>query len=219
LRNISYNIRNGNGMDDVNNLERVAAVICAEKADFIAIQEVDSMTTRSGSKYVLGDLAKMTGTHATYAPAIDYDGGKYGIGLLSQTEPLGHKTYALPGREEKRVLLVTEFEKLYVCTAHFSLTEQDRIASAKIVLDILKALDKPLLFAGDLNALPESKEMVMLNSELESVVFGEKTWQSDSPTEAIDYIFGIGVEPLESRVIEETTASDHRPILAKVKLK
>ena len=40
-------------------------------------QELDSMTHRSGQKYVLGEIAGRTQMHAYFAPAIDYDGGKY----------------------------------------------------------------------------------------------------------------------------------------------
>lgn len=156
--------------------------------------------------------------HATFAPAIDFDGGKYGIGLLSKTKPISHHTYKLPGHEEERVLLVAEFDNVYICTAHFSLTAEDRITSAKSILNILNQLDKPVLFAGDLNALPESEEIEILRNNMIPIVFGEKTWQADSPTESIDYIFGLGVSSVESKVIEEKVASDHRPIWAKVEL-
>lgn len=215
---ISYNIRNCKGMDDITDIDRVAQALDSD-ADFVAIQEVDSMTTRSGGIYVLGELAVQTGMYPTFAPAIDFDGGKYGVGMLSKSKPLRHYRYPLPGREEVRVLLVAEFEDLFVCTAHLSLTEQDRIASCEIIADIVGKLNKPVLFAGDLNALPESEEIDILKRDMVPVLWGEKTWPADSPTEAIDYIFGIGVTTLESNVIENGTASDHRPVRAKILLR
>ena len=45
---LSYNIRHGVGMDNAMNLERQAAIIKACEADVVGLQEVDSMTNRSG---------------------------------------------------------------------------------------------------------------------------------------------------------------------------
>ena len=82
LRLMTYNIKNANGMDDICSFQRVANVINNASPDVVAIQEVDSMTRRSGQKYVLGEIAERTQMHACFAPAIEFEGGKYGIGLL-----------------------------------------------------------------------------------------------------------------------------------------
>ena len=81
LRLMTYNIKNANGMDDVCDFQRIADVINHIHPEVVALQELDSMTHRSGQKYVLGEIAGRTQMHAYFAPAIDYDGGKYGIGL------------------------------------------------------------------------------------------------------------------------------------------
>lgn len=88
LRLMTYNIKNANGMDNVCNFQRIANVINNACPDVVAIQEVDSVTNRSHQKYVLGEIAERTQMHAFFAPAINYDGGKYGIGLLSKQTPL-----------------------------------------------------------------------------------------------------------------------------------
>lgn len=88
LRLMTYNIKNANGMDNVQNFQRVANVINNACPDAVAIQELDSMTNRSGKTYVLGEIAERTQMHAYFAPAIDYDGGKYGIGLLTKQTPI-----------------------------------------------------------------------------------------------------------------------------------
>lgn len=79
---MSYNIRNGRGMDEVCNYQRIADAILCEMPDVVAVQEVDSMTNRSNHTYVLGEIASLTNMHGSFAPAIHYDGGKYGIGIL-----------------------------------------------------------------------------------------------------------------------------------------
>ena len=110
LKLMSYNIRNAKGMDGIYSFQRIANVINNEAPDVVAVQEIDSMTTRSNQTYVLGEIAERTQMHANYAPAISFQGGKYGIGILSKEKPLNIKTYPLPGREEERMLMVAEFE-------------------------------------------------------------------------------------------------------------
>ncbi len=73
LKIMSYNVRNGKGMDGVRDIERVAKVIKDAKADVVAVQELDSMTNRSAKKYVLGEIAALTNMHAEFFPAIEFD--------------------------------------------------------------------------------------------------------------------------------------------------
>ena len=137
LRLMTYNIKNANGMDDICNFQRVANVINNASPDVVAIQEVDSMTRRSGQKYVLGEIAERTQMHACFAPAIEFEGGKYGIGLLTKQVPLRLQTIPLPGREEARTLILAEFEDYIYCCTHLSLTEEDRMKSLKIVKSLI----------------------------------------------------------------------------------
>ena len=57
LKLMSYNIRNAKGMDNVRNVQRIANVINNEAPDVVAVQELDSMTTRSNQTYVLAEVA------------------------------------------------------------------------------------------------------------------------------------------------------------------
>ena len=56
------------------------------------------MTGRSGGIDVLRTLGERTLMFPTYAPAIDFDGGKYGVGMLSKEKPVSYRYIALPGR-------------------------------------------------------------------------------------------------------------------------
>ena len=156
LRLMTYNIKNANGMDNVQNFQRVANVINNACPDAVAIQELDSMTNRSGKTYVLGEIAERTQMHAYFAPAIDYDGGKYGIGLLTKQTPIRIQTMALPGREEARTLIMAEFEDYIYCCTHLSLTEEDRMTSLEMIKNFAASAKKPFFLAGDMNAEPQS---------------------------------------------------------------
>lgn len=223
LKLMTYNIKNANGMDDVCNFQRIANVINNASPDVVAIQEVDSMTKRSGQKYVLGEIAGRTQMHAYFAPAIDFDGGKYGIGLLTRQVPVRLQTIPLPGREEARALVLAEFEDYIYCCTHMSLTEEDRMESLKIVKSFTTSYKKPLFLAGDMNAEPESDFIKEMQKDFQLLSNPKQhTYPAPEPKETIDYIATLksnanGFALISARVLNEPVASDHRPILVELR--
>ena len=223
LRLMTYNIKNANGMDDVCNFQRVANVINNASPDVVAIQEVDSMTNRSGQKYVLGEIAERTQMYACFAPAIDFDGGKYGIGLLTKQVPIRLQTIPLPGREEARALILAEFEDYIYCCTHMSLTEEDRMKALEIVKSFTAPYKKPLFLAGDMNAEPESDFIKELQKDFQILSNPKQhTYPAPEPKETIDYITALksnanGFALISARVLNEPVASDHRPILVELR--
>lgn len=223
LKLMSYNIKNANGMDDVCNFQRIANVINNTSPDVVAIQEVDSMTNRSGQKYVLGEIAERTQMHGYFAPAIDYDGGKYGIGLLTKQVPLRLQTLPLPGREEARTLILAEFADYIYCCTHMSLTEEDRMKSLELVKAFTSSSTKPLFLAGDMNAEPESGFIKKLQKDFQILSNPKQhTFPAPDPKETIDYIATLkqnakGFAVISAKVINEPMASDHRPILVELR--
>ena len=223
LKLMSYNIKNANGMDNVCNFQRIANVINNTSPDVVAIQEVDSMTNRSGQKYVLGEIAERTQMHGYFAPAIDYDGGKYGIGLLTKQVPLRLQSLPLPGREEARTLILAEFTDYIYCCTHMSLTEEDRMKSLELVKAFTSSSTKPLFLAGDMNAEPESGFIKELQKDFQILSNPEQhTFPAPDPKETIDYIAMLkqnakGFAVISAKVINEPMASDHRPILVELR--
>ena len=135
----------------VQDLGRIAEVIGRVAPDVVALQEVDSVTGRMNGRFIPEELGRMTGMHARFCRAIDYDGGGYGIGLLSRAEPLSVRRIPLPGREEARVLLMAEFPGYVVCVTHLSLSPEDQRASLPIIRQATDTCRKPVLLAGDFN--------------------------------------------------------------------
>lgn len=222
---LSYNIKNCQGMDGVVNYRRVADVINRIDAEIVALQELDSATQRSNGVVVLDELARLTGMYQTYGASIDFQGGKYGIGILTKEKPLSNKRIPLPGREEPRSLLIVELKDLVIGCTHFSLIEEDRLSSAYIVSNAFKAYSKPVLLAGDLNATPESP--VIENIENYWLILTNKsspTSPSNNPTKCIDYILGLKAnskifETKRTLVEQEPVTSDHLPLWAEIKVK
>lgn len=225
----SYNIRNCNGMDKTRSYLRVGEVIHSFGADAVALQEVDLGTGRNEGDDISGILAEMTGTVATFARAIDIDGGQYGVAMLTRELPKHTKYVPLPGREEQRVLLMVELSDYIFCCTHLSLVEEDRLASIDIINKEVKAFakgtGKPVFISGDWNDRPGSATINKISENFEiltdETVF---TFPADEPDRTIDFIARWKGSPkgkldkvAGTCVPVVPTASDHRPVTATVK--
>ena len=216
---MSYNVRHCAGMDLVVDYERTAAVIAQQQPDVVVLQELDSMTTRSGQHDQIGELATRTHYHPVFGGAIDYDGGKYGVGILTREHPLSTKRIPLPG-EEPRVLLVVELKDFVIASTHLDLEEEQRLASVPLIVEEAQHWQKPFILAGDWNDTPDSDLLKALTRYFTVHSGNEATYPADEPTDCIDYIasFNGQAESLESHVINEPQASDHRPLVVWLRL-
>ena len=227
FRLMCYNVRNCKGADNEVSYERVAEVMRRCRPEVIAVQELDSMTTRYPGQYVLGNLAELTGMKATFCHSIEYRGGRYGVGLLSRTKPLSVRRVPLPCPREPRVLLIAEFKNYYVLVTHWSLKAEYRTRTAHILNNLLKELQqKPVFLCGDFNARPGEESMAVLAEgfkvlEKEGSNLTFPAWE---PRYEIDYLC-VGrnaadrVSVKNHIVIESPEASDHCPIIADITIK
>lgn len=232
---LSYNVHNCIAIDSLKSrdYEAIARVIKDSKAEVIALQELDSVTKRTNID-VLAKLSSLTGMHATFSPSIEFQGGKYGIGILSKEQPLALKMIPLPGREEKRSLLIAEFKNYILCNTHLSLTPEDQLASVDIInksiRDFIKGdkarKKKAIFIAGDFNATPGSPTLNKMLKNFTPVSNDMyKTYPANFPDRCIDYIFYYGkklpkkYQVYESGTIKNTTtqiASDHLPVQTQI---
>lgn len=221
IRSMCYNIHNCIGNDDLYDEQRIADVINAANVEAVAVQEVDSMTTRNTIKRdIMKNLGSKTGMHPTFGAAIDYKGGKYGVGVLTKEKPISYYTVPLPCSDEPRVLLVVELENYYFCCSHFSLKAEYRTEAVNIILEEAKKLNKPMILSGDFNAKRDESSIQTLAEHFE--IFEKQgpknTFPAGTPNREIDYIClykdnGAMAVVNEHLVVPETVASDHRPIV------
>ena len=220
---MSYNLHHCEGMDKKLDEARIADIISANHPDVIAVQELDSVTVRCKS-YQMKVLGEKTGMHYTYAKAIDFGGGKYGVGILSKEKPLCVRRVPLPGKEP-RVLLICEFKKFYFACTHLCLHAENRMKSLPLIMEQAHLADKPFLIAGDWNAKPHEDFIVKMSEHFNFISDRTKyTFPSKEPRVCIDYI-AVYKNSLKKRVkmkgyevLDEKIASDHRPIKAVIKL-
>ena len=212
---MSYNTHNAVGMDGKRDFKRIASIVAASNPDIVSLQELDSVTARNNGVYALKEIAECTGMNYVYGPAIDYDGGKYGIGILSKDKPLKVRYVSLPEREEARTLLIAEYDKFVFLATHFSLTPEDQVASAKIILKEVASMKKPVFLAGDMNSVPSSKPQKLLCKYFS--VLTDCNWKT-CEGECIDYIYGDktarkSYSVSDKKLIEDSMASDHFPVV------
>lgn len=223
---MTYNIRHGEGIDGITDYGRIADIIKNSGANIVAMQEIDSVTGRSGGADVLKEIASRTGMHATFARAIPFMGGAYGIGIISAEEPMAVTRIPLPGREEARVLLIAEFKDYYIGCMHLSLTPKDQMASLPIICREAAKLDKPFIIAGDWNAAPKDKFIKRLKKYATVLNNTDMpTFPANNPDTLLDYVAAwkktkaqYKVRQTEFMVIADTVASDHRPVFTRIKL-
>lgn len=225
LKVLSYNVRNAVGTDGRTDAARIGRVVRESGADVVAVQEVDSATARSGGRYVLDDIAREALMYATFGAAMPYDGGKYGIGVLSRERPLAVRRVPLPGSEEPRLLLVLEFDRYVQGCTHLSLVETDRLAALPVLRDEAARSGKPFILAGDWNDTIGSPLLRQLDADFRIATNPRAaTFPADRPETCIDFIAlyrptSGGLVPVSSRVPAEKVASDHRPVLAELQFK
>lgn len=225
LRLMTYNIQHGAGSDDVIDLNRQAAIIGDATPDVVGLQEVDSCVKRSSYVHQAAILAKSLGMYSTFGPAIPLTGGKYGVAILSKEKPLSHHNIPLPGNE-KRTLLVCEFEEYVFACTHLALEEENRLTSLDIILEEAAQWDKPFFICGDWNDEPSStfitkmkkKFSILNNTSSSSANF---TFPAGTPKKIIDYIASYGrvyKSVRKRQVLNEPEASDHRPVLVEIRM-
>jgi len=115
LRILTYNIRHGENMQNKIDLKAISNVIQENNPDFVALQEVDDKTNRTGGVDQLAYLADSTKMFYFFSPHREFDGGLYGNGILSKWPIVINYSLPLP-HEGNGILPITAG----VITANFS---------------------------------------------------------------------------------------------------
>jgi endonuclease/exonuclease/phosphatase family metal-dependent hydrolase len=230
LRVLSYNIHHGEGMDGRIDLERIAKVILSVNPDVVALQEVDVKTARSGGVHQIEELGRLTGMKWFFGKTIDHQGGEYGNAVLSKLPATFTRNVPLPGKEPRALMEVTldlAGTKVAFFATHLdaSREETERVAAAKRILKIAKGKG-PAVLAGDLNAVPGSETITLLEQKSVWTRAGAPgilpTIPVKEPRRQIDFILYRPANrwrTVEIKVLDESIASDHRPIFAVLELK
>jgi endonuclease/exonuclease/phosphatase family metal-dependent hydrolase len=230
LRLLTYNIKHGLGNDGKLDLERAAAVINSLQPDMVALQEVDNRAERTGGADQAQRLGELTGMHAVFGDFMEYQGGHYGMAILSRYPIVESENHRLPDGDEPRTALAARVRvddtgrEIVFVGIHLYRTAEERLCQAKRVVDAMAGESVPVILAGDFNSTPESEVMSLIRGGWVIPDKGENhlTFSSDDPRSEIDFIAyrpGEIFEVLEHRVIDEPVVSDHRPVLLTLRMR
>ena len=207
LKVASYNIFHAEkaGYD----LSKIAKNITDNGIDIVGFQEVDHFTRRNGNVNQMAKLASLAGYPSTgrwFYPAIDHDGGQYGLGIMSRYPILKHDYIKLSsGTAEQRILAHAEID-VNGTIVHFFVThlsydgEGGGSSRAKQFNEIATKLSgyDNFILTGDFNtrdlteykvisnsAMVNAKGAVTYpdgNSPLDNIVYSTKAWTFGEPT-------------------------------------
>ncbi len=228
FRVLTYNIHHGEGTDGQVNLQRIAALIDRLDPDFVALQEVDRNTHRTGNVDQTAELARLTNRHGYFFKQIDYDGGEYGQAILAKTELIQRAQHMLPGTPEREQRLLGRglFElygtKLWFATTHLHhANDTIREGQVEAINQLFSTVEQPAILCGDFNAVPQSHAMQAIAGEwkISGADQALLTFPAEKPTRQLDYVI---VRPanefriISITVVAEGVASDHRPLLVEL---
>ncbi len=233
LRVMTYNIHHANPPaenEGVIDITTIAEIIKESGAELIALQELDSVTTRSNKVFQMEKLAQLLKMNFYFARAISYQGGSYGVGILSKFPIDDAQTILLPKdsdiKSEDRVLAMVKIQLpndrfIYFASTHWDVvTNENRLLQAEKTSQVAAKLEFPVILGGDLNTKPESDPMKILRSVFSdaSKKF-EPTIPNNNPNRKIDHI--LFAKNNDFKLVDEEViytskarkASDHLPYM------
>ncbi len=233
LRVMTYNIHVGVGMDQKLDLPRVAGVINAQHPDLVGLQEVDRGVTRTQRIDEIAELAKLTRMDYAFAFNLLYQGGQYGVAVLSRfpIRAADHRLYQNTREAERRGFIRAEVivrgRLLNFVTTHLDYQYDDgRLFETQQLLSALKDVKGPLIVVGDFNEIPAGRAYQLMRYQFGDAWIESSgndqgfSYPTDKPAKRIDYIFIRSTDRVRAKRawIVNTEASDHIPVVADLEL-
>ncbi len=235
LRVMTYNIHYGDP-----DLAPIADVICAAEADVVSLQEVDvHWSERSGFADEAAYVAATCGMEVRFGPIYTLppleEGApprQFGVAVLSRLPiraSVNHELTRLSTQTEGdpqplpgflQVTVDLDGAEVDVFSTHLDFRPDPSVRRTQVaeMLAILGDTARPVVLMGDMNATPDHEELAPLFGRLRDAwpAGGDPgfTFPSDAPVRRIDFVFLGGPLAVVSARVLDTTASDHRPMVA-----
>jgi endonuclease/exonuclease/phosphatase family metal-dependent hydrolase len=230
---LTFNILHGATTKGDFDLDIIAKVISDTHPDFVALQEVDFKTERVKKYDLVTELGWRTKLTPLFGKAMEFDSGEYGEGVLSKYTFLKTRNVGLPyseGSEPRAALEITSVlpsgDTVAFVGTHLDHLKngKDRLAQAKKLNDTFSKNAYPTILAGDLNDVPGSTPISILE-EIWLPAYDKEnpqpTYPSINPIKKIDYVMFYPKHRwrvIKTEVIENAVASDHCAYLVTVEL-
>lgn len=232
IKVMSYNIHHGNPPGDEARIDMDAIIqtIKEEDPDLVALQEVDVRVRRSGKIDQAAILADALNMQLFFSKAIDFDGGEYGLVILSKHRLSSKHVYKLSmaadSTAEPRILQSVIVHMPNIAPFVFANTHLDvlntgnRLLQAKEIAGIAQQEKLPMILSGDWNAAPGSATLAILEEVFtKTCTQCPVTCPGEGAEGAIDFIAYTGnshFKTREHRVLNNNKSSDHYPVVAEI---
>jgi endonuclease/exonuclease/phosphatase family metal-dependent hydrolase len=233
IRVMTYNIHVGVGMDKKLDLSRIAEVINKQHPDLVGLQEVDRGVERTQRIDEIAELAKLTRMDYAFAFNLKYQGGQYGVAILSRfpIRATDHRLFRNVREAERRGSIRAELNIdgriVNFVTTHLDYQYEDgRVFETEQLLAAVKDVKGPLIVVGDFNDVPAGGAYKLMGEQFDDAWSASQTsgegfsYPADKPVKRIDYIFTRKTDRIRTRRarIVETLASDHVPVVADLEI-
>ena len=233
VRVMTYNIHVGIGMDKKLDLQRIANVINAQNPDLVGLQEVDRGVTRTEGIDEIAEIAKLTRMEYAFAFNLRYQGGQYGVAILSRfpIKTIDHRLYQNTREAERRGFIRTEVTVngriLNFVTTHLDYQYEDgRLFEAQQLLRALRDVKGPLIVVGDFNDVTAGRAYQLMRYQFDDAWIASRgtdqgfSYPADKPMKRIDYIFFRSTDLVRTNRAwtVNTLASDHIPVMAELEI-
>ena len=235
IRVMTYNIHHGEGLDGKVDLVRIADLIKQERADIVALQEVDKGVRRTALRDMPAELAALTGMTCVFSNNFSYQGGEYGNAVLTRfpVKRWSNHHYQMIRPNEQRGILQLVLDvrgrDLVVMNTHIDSRPDD--AERWLHVGEIEVLTKaqgaiPVILCGDFNNLPTGRVYERLRETFQDawlrVGAGDGfSFPASGPNRRIDYLWFNHAEALTPRKawLPPSPASDHLPLVAEFELR
>lgn len=225
----TYNIFQGFDENGQFNYESVYETLSTIDADIIGLQETETGRITNLNSDIVRYLATRLDFYYYQAPAISES--VYGIAILSRYPIIETSLEPLPSATDKRAYISATIDlgdkEINVIVTHFSydgsniIDTDNRFDQANTIIDSTHALNADLLI-GDFNAISNLTEYSIIRTLFNdswltvypSGINGTSYNGATSEEYRIDYIFYTNIICTACEVITESTASDHKPVVA-----
>lgn len=235
VRVMSMNLKEG-GKPGNYDVAKYAAVINDYKPDFVSLQELHDRTLMVLGKAWLAELGKRVGMYPVVFDSFDYNGGTFGVGILSRYPfySMGKVVYnsGLAEQREPRAtgwvsVMLPDGGNVRFAATHLPVENND--LRVKCIAAINKEIFAensviPTIIAGDFNAEPGSDVMKYAGNRWKEINpgAGNTLPAGDNPKQQYDFVLGYpktGWSCSMYEILNRADLSDHCFVVADVNYK
>ena len=220
LRVLTYNTRSATDIYGRPRLREQTALVRESTPDLVLLQELAS---RDHAEH-FAELAGLP--HLAFGAARKTRSGEFGNALLSRWPIEAVETHPVapgwPLSQARAVLAATiqsDGERIHVLATHFGLWPGEPEQAAQVVLDAAAKRTGPMIVGGDFNrprasaACHRHLRTTLTDAARTNGQSPQPTFPAPCPVLRLDYIYVRALRVHRLEVIE-SSASDHRPVLA-----